>query len=221
MRISFESFSLVDILCEIGVLSIGFRSQEDCGPFGDLHLLRKAPRYYMPLRILAETYHGNGIRKSMPANEASEFKDAVEKAFKEILAFPVGIELRNEIDSANCDLSVLKAGGEPINPIWCGKAKKTLTRPATRKFSTQSSYNKDSATALSGGRYSQSPCGEEVHQVLRLGRERPIPRGDERGLLGQIGEFYPIAHKGGKAAHTTENILREPRQCRKTPAQNR
>ena len=74
MRISFEAFSLVDILCEIGVLSIGFRSQEDCGPFGDLHLLRKAPRYYMPLRILAETYHGNGVRKSMPANEASEFK---------------------------------------------------------------------------------------------------------------------------------------------------
>ena len=69
----------------------------------------------MPLRILAETYHGNGIRKSMPANEASEFKDAVEKAFKEILAFSVGIDLRNEINSAACDLSVLKPGEGQAN----------------------------------------------------------------------------------------------------------
>ena len=77
------------------------------------------------------------VRKGMPANEASEFKDAVEKAFKEVFAFPVGIELRNEINSAACYLSVLKAGlGKPIKPISCGKEKKTVTGRATRKSST-------------------------------------------------------------------------------------
>ena len=210
MRISFESFSLVDILCEIGVLSIGFRSQEDCGPFGDLHLLRKAPRYYMALKILAQTYHGNGQCQSMPGNEEREFKDAVEKAFEKILAFPVGIELRKEINSAACDLSVLKPGKGQAN-------KCTLVR--------QDKVDRDGACyreVLGGGL-----LRAKIQQLLQ---QRVLTPGHPAvkkfikfyvyvenlqylemmpAALGEDdGEFYSIAHKGGKAAHTTEAILR-------------
>ena len=47
----------------------------------------------MTMRIVAETYHGNRRRETMPDFEAEQFKKAVKKAFEKILTFNIGVEL--------------------------------------------------------------------------------------------------------------------------------
>ena len=55
------------------------------------------------------------------------------------------------------------------------------------------------ADPLRIGRHSQSPCGEEVQQVLRLASERPI-LGEDGILAGQEEGPYLIAHKSADQA---------------------
>ncbi|MFP3553348.1 hypothetical protein SB861_21915 [Paraburkholderia sp. SIMBA_049] len=51
----------------------------------------------------------------MPDFEAEQFKKAVKKAFEKILTFNIGVELGREINSADCDLLVIKAGPGQAN----------------------------------------------------------------------------------------------------------
>jgi Effector protein len=169
----------------------------------------------MAMRILAETYHGNLDRRTMPDDEARKFKEAVKKAFEKILAYPIGIELGKEINSADCDLSVLKAGEEQgnhciperqgpedlkqacykevldVNLLYAKIGQLTSTGKITADHPAVKKFSKFYFAEQKGGKR------EQYTEMLGAGKNK-VP--------------YPIAHKSPdeakKAAHTTEGTMR-------------
>ena len=160
----------------------------------------------MALRILAETYHGGGRRQSMADNEAREFKDAAEKALKEILAFPIGIKLRREIDSAAWDLSVLKAG-RANNASLLRQGENDLDQACYKEVLNANLLYAKIGQLLSEGASGVTPAVKKFNKFYAKGQNIYLEK--MAGAFTGTVRSYPIAHKGGKAAHTTENIVRD------------
>ena len=163
----------------------------------------------MALKIETQTYEGDGRCDIMPDNEASEFTAAVNQALEKIRTSPLGIELLEEIESADCDLRVLKAGQRQPN--------KCTLRQQGEGERNQACYKEVLNLKLLGAKIQQlfsEGVLTENHPAMKKFTKFYIPGQNLQHYEKMTGNFsgtvnsYPIAHKGAKPVHTTEAVLR-------------
>ena len=168
----------------------------------------------MAMRILAETYHGNLDRRTMPDDEARKFKEAVKKAFEKILAYPIGIELGKEINSADYDLSVLKAGQAQGNHcIPERQGPEDLKQACYKEVLDASLLYAKIGQLTSTGRITADHPAVKKFSKFYISEQKGGKSEQYTEMLGAGKKVpYPIAHKSPdeakKAAHTTEGTMR-------------
>ena len=169
----------------------------------------------MTMRIVAETYHGNRRRETMPDFEAEQFKKAVKKAFEKILTFNIGVELGREINGADSDLLVIKAGP--------GQANKCVMERQSAQDMNLACYTEVLATARLSQKIQElidakviTAAHPAVAKFLKFyvtqakgGKKEQFTK--TMGTGSRAGD-YPIAHQSPtaerQAAHGTDRILR-------------
>jgi hypothetical protein len=164
----------------------------------------------MALMIVTQTYEGDGRCNVMPGNDASKFTAAVNQALGKIREYPLGIELLEEIESADCDLRVLKAGQ--------GQTNKCTLRQQAEGDRNEACYKEVLSLKLLGAKVQQlfsEGLLDETHPAMKKFTKFYIPGENLQHYEKMTGAFsgtvnsYPIAHKGAKTVHTTEAILRQ------------
>ena len=163
----------------------------------------------MAFNILSSTYDGNGQTQGMPNDEAGKFAGAAEEALKKIRASSLGVELENEIKSADCDLKLLEAGQGRTNSCLLQRQDKAARDHACYKEVLGNPF-----LIIKIGELHSKGVITLDHPAVKKFRKFYVKGQNRKNYERMTGAFsghvkgYPVAHKGAKPVHTTDNILR-------------